>query len=73
MNIKIDKEGFLHIERTGSGYIEQICPFDDGPLCGHWCPLFGEPYSVATPRMLALKICHTTFENIQIKDERTGL
>ena len=57
MNGKIDKDGFLHIERAGVIKL-QTCPFTDAMTaiknpydptdtislpCGDWCPLFGEP------------------------------
>ena len=45
MKGKIDKDGFLYIERAGK-YILQYCPFSgssDVTECCHWCALFGEP------------------------------
>ena len=43
MKIKIDKEGFLWIERKGR-MKNQVCPYDsDRSHCGDWCPLFVEP------------------------------
>ena len=42
MKGKIDKDGFLWIERKGE-WTKQFCPFVSKVWCGHWCPLFGEP------------------------------
>ena len=43
IKIKINKSGFLEIERAG--ILKKVhCPFDnDSCECGDWCPLFGEP------------------------------
>jgi hypothetical protein len=43
MKIVIDNAGFLELERAGK-LKKQNCPFtEDYPLCGDWCPHFGEP------------------------------
>lgn len=42
MKIKIDKLGYLNIERAGK-MAAQDCPATHA-RCGDWCPLFGEPY-----------------------------
>ena len=40
MKIKIDKEGYLFLERGGK-MKEQQCPYHGcGRGCGDWCPLF---------------------------------
>ena len=41
MNIKVDKNGLLLLQR-GSEMKEQLCPFssDTNQCCGDWCPLF---------------------------------
>lgn len=57
MKGKIDKDGFLKIQR-GDDFKDQACPFRNDILqsniiefmpgetnCGCWCPLFGEPKS----------------------------
>ena len=45
MKIKINKKGYLFIERAGV-MKGQWCPYDTEPRgCGDWCPLFGEPIS----------------------------
>lgn len=51
MKAKLDKEGFLHVERGGE-YKLMGCPLTTMPLsynagsrsCGDWCPLFEEPH-----------------------------
>lgn len=62
-NGKIDKDGFLWIER-GEKYKQQYCPYHDlhpGLLrCGDFCPLFGEPQIRRDGRLrgwYALSIC----------------
>lgn len=46
MNGKIDKDGFLHIERAGRmkrqecPFHEKLCNRDGFIPCGDWCPLF---------------------------------
>ena len=41
MTIKIDKNGYLFLDRNGS-LKSQMCPFASqaGQNCGDWCPLF---------------------------------
>ena len=39
---KIDKSGYLFIERGGC-FERQYCPNTRKEPCGHSCPLFGEP------------------------------
>ena len=46
MNAKINKEGYLEIERAGE-MRTQACPMVMKDIqCGDWCPLFGEPYDL---------------------------
>ena len=42
MTGKIDKSGYLFIERGGC-FERQYCPNTRKEPCGHSCPLFGEP------------------------------
>lgn len=39
MKIKINRMGFLFIERAGE-MKAQMCPYRDMSNCGDWCPLF---------------------------------
>lgn len=71
MKIKIDKRGYLFLERGGA-MKEQGCPF--GPIydqrgvlrkrtCGDWCPLFGEPITtecvpaIEVPPLTSIALC----------------
>ena len=47
MKGKIDSSGTLQIERAGC-YVYQNCPYNRDFLCGHICPLFGEPHDKYT-------------------------
>lgn len=42
MKIKIDTDGFLHVDRNGF-MKRQRCPYSVDMPCGDWCPLFVEP------------------------------
>jgi len=68
MKGKIDKGGFLYIERAGE-YVKQFCPFSAGSYdCCHWCPLFGEPEFIdGHPR---LSLCRKVLEFVSLVDER---
>ena len=56
----IDKQGVLHIER--SGYMKkQSCPFTNVTdenlcACGDWCPLFSEPIYLGKDRIGGIPI-----------------
>jgi hypothetical protein len=81
VNIKIDKEGQLHIERRGA-YVMQMCRragFIENlgankevvktMPCSHTCPLFGEPeYDIVAERD-RLHICGVTLLGVVV-DER---
>jgi len=67
MKGKIDKDGFLWIERKGE-WTKQFCPFVSKVWCGHWCPLFGEPEFIdGHPR---LSLCRKVLEFVSLVDER---
>ena len=67
MKGKIDKDGFLWIERKGE-WTKQFCPFVGDGWCGHWCPLFGEPEFIdGHPR---LSLCRKVLEFVSLVDER---
>lgn len=83
MNIKIDNEGFLLIERLRKGkatMIQLICPFDlsvlsNHGLCGDWCPHFGEPLvskggGDSGEDVMELELCHHKILIGTITDER---
>lgn len=79
MKGKIDKHGFLYIERNNQ-YKEQECPTqEEVTRCGDWCPLFGEPdlipkliKSESIPEFLknSLNLCHKTLYFDHFTDER---
>lgn len=59
MTIKIDKAGYLYLER-GEKMKLQYCPKQDneeGSPCGDWCPLFLEPEHENIPAQVVLTIC----------------
>ena len=63
MKIKIDKTGFLYIER-GTEFISQYCPFQEEFGCGQWCPMFNEPREKLNKKgekIISLEICRNTF------------
>jgi len=67
MKGKIDKDGFLWIERKGE-WTKQFCPFVSKVWCGHWCPLFGEPEFIdGHPR---LSLCRKVLKFVSLVDER---
>ena len=74
MKGKIDKDGFLWIERKGE-WTKQFCPFVSKVWCGHWCPLFGEPEFIdGHPRFIdghpRLSLCRKVLEFVSLVDER---
>ena len=71
MKGKIDKGGFLYIERAGE-YVKQFCPFSAGSYdCCHWCPLFGEPRGErCAGEEIKLDICKKTLFFSELTDER---
>jgi hypothetical protein len=70
MKGKIDKDGFLWIERKGE-WTKQRCPFVGDDWCGHWCPLFGEPRGErCAGEEIKLDICKKTLFFSELTDER---
>ena len=71
MKGKIDKGGFLYIERAGK-YIKQFCPFSAGSYdCCHWCALFGEPWGDRQEgEEIKLELCKKTLHFSEFIDER---
>lgn len=70
MKGKIDKDGFLWIERKGE-WTKQFCPFVSKVWCGHWCPLFGEPRGErCAGEEIKLDICKKTLFFSELTDER---
>jgi len=69
---KIDKEGYLNLRR-GNKMIMQYCPFQHLTLCGHQCPLFGEPERrILKEYMLwKLELCNKVLYFNKFVDERT--
>lgn len=87
MKGKLNAQGILHIERAGY-MLSQVCPYNNPsnePLirCGHYCPLFGEPYvdtfddDYCYPYGTCLEICgnrrlnFTEFTDERIRDMNT--
>ena len=83
MKGKIDKDGNLLIER--GGFLGTAsCPFavwtisQNAPIqhsnefmpCGHWCSLFGEPFSKINHAGAELSLCKRTLYFDTFKDER---
>jgi hypothetical protein len=65
MSGKIDKNGYLALERKG--VLKKVCcPFTvssrngatQGVYCGDWCPFFGDPYKEGCSTVTILEICH---------------
>ena len=77
MEIKIDKDGLLHIQRIGKDEMQK-CPYhcdNEGykSACGDWCPLFGEIiYQGLDIPMDRLQICNGRYLTGTIIDERGG-
>ena len=74
MKGKIDKDGFLWIERKGK-WTKQFCPFIGDDWCGQWCLLFGEPEFIdGHPRFIdghpRLSLCRKVLEFVPLVDER---
>jgi hypothetical protein len=75
MKGKIDKNGWLTIERSGTER-PQLCPVAaynpdiDFSRCGDWCPLFGEPIYLDM-NITALEICRTRLVFDEFTDERS--
>jgi hypothetical protein len=67
MKIKIDKDGYLWIERAGK-MKKQFCPYDsiNEGYCGDWCPLFDD----SDRKYLCL--CNNSFPTTVAVDERGG-
>lgn len=69
MKIRINKNGFLNLERNGV-FKPQLCPKQAMPssesdvFCGDWCPLFGEPIADSE-----LRLCDAYLSG-EIIDER---
>jgi len=74
MKVKIERRGYLSIERMGV-FIPQLCPYrQEDVRCGDYCPLFHEPeplYSAAQlakelydlavqPERILLELCRTS-------------
>lgn len=70
MKGKIDKNGYLLIERSNNEYKKQFCAdsVKDYP-CGDWCPSFGEPVK-ENDRENSLNFCMGTLHFNQFTDER---
>lgn len=76
MKGKIDREGYLQIERKVN-YKPQHCPIAIcgnlnriNSTCGDWCPLFGEPLSNMAS-LTAIEICtHRILIFDEFEDER---
>ncbi len=70
---KIDKEGYLSIER-GKKFKRQGCIYSNGPgYCGDWCPQFGEPdyFRYKEHKDIRLDICQgRTLYFDKLEDER---
>lgn len=72
---KLDSGGRLYIERKGGNMKETYCPYGRGDAwCGHWCPLFGEPYKPNDEfEDTFLDICNNrTLRFDTFEDEREG-
>ena len=81
MKGKINKDGFLIIERKGT-MAPVMCPFakikikmDDrvshSPPCGDWCAKFGEPRCSPGKSVVKLKICNgQKLRFLDFEDER---
>lgn len=79
MKAKIDKDGFLYIERAGV-MKRQHCPYVDEQICGDWCPLFGEPQILTKHSRISttsyetkipiIVLCNKTLELEELTDER---
>ena len=77
MNGKLNENGLLLVERKGE-YVTQLCPYTsfrhDGGWsamgCGHWCPLFGEPFK--SFGKTTIELCRVTLQFDQFADERVG-
>jgi hypothetical protein len=75
MKIRINKNGYLEIERIGK-WKRVLCPLDSiradtaCSTCGDWCALFGEPEespvffesdgTSGTGELVELELCHKT-------------
>lgn len=76
MEIKIDKDGLLHIKRREKDEMQK-CPYhcdNEGykTACGDWCPLFGDPdtYKDEDCEMDMLQICNGRYLTGTVIDER---
>jgi hypothetical protein len=66
--MKIDKEGYLWIERFEK-MKEQFCPYSDIENCGDWCPLFDDS-NIMPNGQGDLGLCRREYCDVEIKDER---
>jgi len=69
---RIDKYGFLRIQRP-SGEKRAECPsLHEKTTCGDWCALFGEPYPFigADDSRINLELCATSLIFDTLVDER---
>lgn len=65
MKIKIDKDGYLWLERAGV-MKKQYCPHDPDlqMCCGDWCPLFTTGHLVekmGVPQPIEVTLCRTDY------------
>ena len=85
MKGKIDRDGFLWIERAGK-MNETTCPYSqwlnkttEEPIsCGDWCPLFGEPILKAlrlfnndVVNKMTIELCRKDIIFDELTDERS--
>jgi hypothetical protein len=79
MEGKINERGRLIIMRKREDVLEEmdaVCPFDqDGPMCGQWCALFGEPKDVDVGNLseiffTELSLCNKVLVFSKFEDER---
>ena len=80
MKIRINKKGWLEIERAGK-FKQQLCPHgsSDEERCGDWCPLFGEPFfetisKLEDKKIVSLSLCKTIIycDTDEFRDERNN-
>lgn len=72
MKAKIDKNGYLELERAGK-FKRQYCPFtayDDNPnICGDWCPLFD--IRTSSDNATVIYLCNQrSYYDVELTDER---
>ena len=69
MKAKINKNGWLEIERAGK-FISQSCLYDKGSYCGDYCPAFEEDTLFDNSKTLILHCCGTYL--IRVEDLRVN-